>query len=1403
MKRGLIWLTVMLLAFGVLPVSVYADSSDAAMAGSGTEKDPYVVKTFDQLNDVRKVLTAHYVLGADIDASETADGGAGWEPIGTTVNGFTGVFDGAGHVIRGLTINRPAEGIVGLFGAIGDGGTVRNVGLVDVSVTGQDGTGALVGYAFPGSTITGSYAEGSVYGAEAVGGLAGRIDGTVSGSYAAGSVSGNNRVGGLVGVNVTGGIDRSYADSAVSAGGGYAGGLVGLNQSAAISLSYATGSIDGSAAAGGLVGVTMNGAIRQSYASGAVEGSGTKGGLVGSNSGAQMVNNYWDKDASGQTAICGSDASGFDFQCEGTDLSTAQALTQASYSGWNFTADWFMVDGSTRPFLRSEWSQTVRNAHQLQLMAMDLTKNYTLAGDVDFGTTFTDDSRSDMWATSSGAGAGFAPIGPDLVNSYAGIFDGKDFSIRNLSINRPGTENVGLFGIIESPGMIRNVGLEAGLVKGGSNTGGLLGFNNTGKIEKAYAAVDVEGNNYVGGLVGNNGNRSTITLSRASGSVTGANNVGGLAGYSLDFIGGEMISQSYATGNVSGVGSVGGLVGLLDTARVTASYATGNVTGGSGGGYVGGLVGFISQGKVNRSYALGQVHGDSSVGGLAGYISGNGAVEQSYAAGDVEGSNYNVGGLVGYMYPGVVRQSYATGSVTGLDFIGGLVGRSDLGSLIEDAYATGPVDGRSEIGGLVGRNVEKVLRSYAVGYVTSTGRAGGLVGATEYGQETASFYDSETTKQAENGKGSPRTTAQMMQSATYTEDDSWDFINVWEIGEGKSYPKLRWSIDEIPPTIAVTMQMEDGNPYSDGDWTNQNVTVSASVYDNKGVTDFVYSRDGGTSWSGYVSDIVLHEDGVHSILFKASDEAGNETVVQRTVKISKSGLTLTPTLVKDDGNPYASGSWTNQSVTVSVYAQAPSGVAVVTYTLDGGAEQLYGNGSTIIISEEGSHMLTFKAEDEAGSSTTVPLDLEVNIDKTAPSITFTPNGNGMAAASAVPTVSVSDELSGLDGTSLQYAWTTDVSPPTSGWLPFANGASLKKEKADGDWYLHVKARDNVGNESIATSNRFRLTTRSESDDSSSSAPVLPSNTYLIDLGGGSVPFEGGELSFPAGAMDRPFRVTIEEITDTSTLPLAEGERLVSRVFEFKKDVPGKFLVKVTVKLRLNADAKRQDGTEFLLCWLDEETGKWVALGDQRVDEDKGMVSGTTDHFTKFAVIAKPEDQDGPAVRFTDLKGHWAEEAILKIAGDGAVSGYPDGTFRPDSPITRAEFASILAAALRWAPATGKVFADTKNHWARDAISTAYANGVIRGYDDDTFAPDELITREQMAVMAANALHLEKPQAVQPFADGDRISKWARESVEAAVENGILSGYPDQTMRPQAHATRAEAVMVVMNILEKR
>ncbi|MEN1761722.1 S-layer homology domain-containing protein [Anoxynatronum sibiricum] len=166
---------------------------------------------------------------------------------------------------------------------------------------------------------------------------------------------------------------------------------------------------------------------------------------------------------------------------------------------------------------------------------------------------------------------------------------------------------------------------------------------------------------------------------------------------------------------------------------------------------------------------------------------------------------------------------------------------------------------------------------------------------------------------------------------------------------------------------------------------------------------------------------------------------------------------------------------------------------------------------------------------------------------------------------------------------------------------------------------------------------------------------------------------------------------------------------------------------------------------------------------------------------------------------SDLKGHWAENVVREMMARGAINGYPDGTFRPDNPITRAEFTTILVSVMGYQQDASKVFADTQSHWARAAISTAHLQGVVKGYSDSMFGPDDPISREQVAVMVTKAASL--PRGGQPaFTDYMEIREWAREGVIAAVSAGIFSGYPDNSFKPRTPMTRAEASVVLQKVL---
>jgi YVTN family beta-propeller protein len=605
--------------------------------------NPYtVINSIAALQNMGSGLTGRYVLGSNIDASATSgwNSGAGFAPVGDSGTQFTGIFDGLNHIITGLTINRPSTDYVGLFGYT-NGATIRNAGMVGGNVTGNSYVGGLVGYNYGASSITNSYNTGSVTGNLEVGGLVG-VNGLVGGSsassiinsYSTGSVNGSAyRIGGLVGGNWGGAINNSYATGSVNGNDWEAGGLVGGNRGV-ISNSYATGSVYGRLSAGGLAG--LNGVsldpgvtITNSYSTGSVTcGAVDVGGLVGWNS-STITNSYWDKEKSGRSNCFVGSGGG---TCTGQ--TTPEMMTQANFSGWDFADTWWMSEGNSRPFLRSEYRTEITNAHQLQLMAMNATTlaaSYTLGSDVSLAEL---SQPSGLWNTT----AGFIPVGNSSTN-FTGTFDGLSHTITGLMINRPMPEYAGLFGAVGGTGIVRNIGLVGGSVSGSeyySNAavGGLVGYN-YGTVGNSYNTGSVEnvGRSFAGGLVGTN-----------MGSIT----------------------SCYATGNVSIAESrAGGLVGH-NGGTISNSYANGNVIGNTFGNNCcanAGLVGH-NAGSISNSYSTGSAVGWYQVGGFVGEQSGS----PSYSNNFWDTTTSGMGG--GYGATGLnTSQMMAQASFTGWDFI--------------------------------------------------------------------------------------------------------------------------------------------------------------------------------------------------------------------------------------------------------------------------------------------------------------------------------------------------------------------------------------------------------------------------------------------------------------------------------------------------------------------------------------------------------------------------------------------------------------------------------------------------------------------------------------------------------------------------------------------------------------
>ena len=462
------------------------------VTGGATLNTYMLVNTVYDLQNIQNYLSGTYALGRDIDASATAswNGGKGFAPIGTYYSAdFTGTFDGQGQTISNLFINRPASQFVGLFASNEFSATVRNLGLLNVSITGQT----------------------------AVGGVVGQNMGTITEVYTSGSVTATDfGAGGIVAYNY-GSLSNVYSASAVSAPAGFAGGIAGLSFGD-ISRAYATGPVSGGSYVGGLVGY-LGGSVNQSYATGAVSGTSDVGGLVGYNDGGSITQSYWDSHTTRQAAGIGSGEPAISLTEVTSDPAQSAAANyafkQSAYSDFDFTpgnksTGWFSIDGQTRPFGQWEYSTNISNAHQLQLMAMDLGASYKLASNIDFSSGLAVGGKyPGMWSSS-----GFSPIG-DYSNQFTGSFDGQGHVISNLTIDLPSTNYVGLFGYTGAGATLSNVSLQAATVAGATRVGILVGLSR-GTISNASATGAVTATSYGGGLAGESPRVALPTAGRPS-----------------------------------------------------------------------------------------------------------------------------------------------------------------------------------------------------------------------------------------------------------------------------------------------------------------------------------------------------------------------------------------------------------------------------------------------------------------------------------------------------------------------------------------------------------------------------------------------------------------------------------------------------------------------------------------------------------------------------------------------------------------------------------------------------------------------------------------------------------------------------------------------------------------------
>jgi hypothetical protein len=175
--------------------------------------------------------------------------------------------------------------------------------------------------------------------------------------------------------------------------------------------------------------------------------------------------------------------------------------------------------------------------------------------------------------------------------------------------------------------------------------------------------------------------------------------------------------------------------------------------------------------------------------------------------------------------------------------------------------------------------------------------------------------------------------------------------------------------------------------------------------------------------------------------------------------------------------------------------------------------------------------------------------------------------------------------------------------------------------------------------------------------------------------------------------------------------------------------------------------------------------------------------------------------------FVDIAGHWGEEQINFITSRNLFMGTGNNSFSPDMNMNRAMLVTVLYRLDGMQNKKGVMFTDiTEGQWYTDAVSWAATNGIVSGYSQGIFGPDDSITREQLATIlyryaAYMGLDTTIGGSLSGFNDQDKVSDYAQEPISWAVEKGLITGLPGKLLNPNGNATRAEVSAILMRFID--
>lgn len=1061
-----------------------------------------------------------------------------------------------------------------------------------------------------------------------------------------------------------------------------------------------------------------------------------------------------------------------------------------------------------------------------------LGKNYRLTRDLDL------------------EGADFPGIGT-AEHPFTGVFDGQGHTVKNFSVS--GAENVGFFGVIRGA-TVKNLHLSELSVTGEKRVGGLAGWsqaaldsedlaeNVAGLIGNCTVAGEVTGGSRVGGLVGENSgayDEDTLfsidcSVDRCSASVAvsgSGDSVGGLVGEN-----GGVITESAATGDVAAPSatSVGGLVGD-STGDIYDSHAEGDV---SGYGTVGGFAGY-SSGIVKRCYSLGAVSGTENAGSFAGSIS---AAETTVGAGEltITGSSsagYN-GGFAGRLH----------GQITGTP--NQITVKESYGNCMQPGGSTLPVVGNSV--DFQGDAQKEVLREMTLSTPDAVSEklyelfGVNLKGSESLAAEAEKYLD---TLFVPNTTEVGATLSLLREGETAGEGITLAFATDSTYLSGGDTLSLAATNDtEGALRLSVTLAFSDGR-------TAYRKPVTVLLQAPAGTADSLMDAIAATltessdSWTAmdmavygtlpgktYVTTPAARQNALNRIITSAAgDSASASDRARFEITLRALGIDSRQLYPVNSNTPFSNAAeLSRMDLTAGGYYAAPW---LLLADLQGNL-QLSAAQRQELIALLREHVgdglfgyeyggVTYTDPDTAGAALAALARFQ-DSDPGAKEVVD-------AILAALPgALDASGSLGNANADAMVITGLLALGRDPAELRSEESGASLVDgllswANAEGDAFQYPNFLTGAREDNaLATEQGFRALVALEKFDGGTPYNIydFSQNTVVPGRATGS-----GEVTPPEEPdTDKTIQVTFTLKTDselwipTTTLTVKEGSTVYHAFTQAIRSAgdmsaTGAESGYVTSITKNGVTLSEFDKGENS-GWLYQVNGVTpnVGLTSYTLSDGDDILWFYTSDWTDEPGFGDGDDSDDDdddtdddkpeKLPFTDVEGHWAEDAIRYVYERGLMNGMEADLFLPDGEMTRAMLVTTLYR-MEGSPKPGpdNPFTDVNSDaWYTDAVLWASENGIVNGVDEDLFAPDASITREQLATMLLRYAEYKSYDTsgrsdLSDFTDADQIGGWAKEALSWANAAGLIYGRSENTIAPQGTATRAEIATILMRFLE--